>query len=83
MYYIFQLFPQVLLFDGEELRQFKEASAQKKPYNNNKVICRDMMMSWHGNAVSITGPLWGESTSHWWFPLTEGQYCRVPRFLNC
>ena len=21
--------------------------------------------------VCITGPLWGESTSHWWFPLTK------------
>ena len=25
-----------------------------------------MMMSWHGNAFCITGPLWGESNSHRW-----------------
>ena len=23
---------------------------------------------WHGNSFRITGPLWGESTSHWWIP---------------
>ena len=23
--------------------------------------------------LHITGPLWGESTSHWWIPLTKGQ----------
>ena len=27
--------------------------------------------SWHGNAFCITGPLWGESTSHWWIPLAR------------
>ena len=27
-----------------------------------------MMMSRHGNCFCITGPLWGESTCHWWFP---------------
>ena len=30
-----------------------------------KYICS--MTSWHGNAFHITGLLWGESTSHWWF----------------
>ena len=28
------------------------------------------MSPWHGNAFSITGPLWGESTSHWWIFLS-------------
>ena len=28
-----------------------------------------VMKSWHVNHFHITGPLWGESTSHWWFPL--------------
>ena len=23
----------------------------------------------------ITGPLWGQSTGHWWIPLTKGQWC--------
>ena len=32
-----------------------------------------MMMSWDGNLFCITGPLWGESTSHRWIPLTKGQ----------
>ena len=31
-----------------------------------------MMMSWHENTFHITGPLWGESTSQWWIPLTKG-----------
>ena len=29
-----------------------------------------MMMSCHGKASSITGPLCGESSGHWWIPLT-------------
>ena len=32
------------------------------------------IMSWLGSIFHITGPLWGESTSHWWFPNTKGQY---------
>ena len=32
---------------------------------------RDMMMSSNGNIFHVTGPLWGESTSHWWIPLTK------------
>ena len=32
-----------------------------------------MTASWHGKVFHITGPLWGESTSHWWIPLTKGQ----------
>ena len=30
-------------------------------------------MSWHGSTFIITGPLWGESTSYWWIPLTKGK----------
>ena len=33
-----------------------------------------MMMSWHGNASSITGPLRGESICHQRIPLTKGQW---------
>ena len=36
-----------------------------------------MKMSCHGDAVCITGPLWGESTGHQWIPLTKGQLCRT------
>ena len=32
-----------------------------------------MIMSWPGNAFPITGCLWGESTGHWWIPLTNDQ----------
>ena len=35
------------------------------------------MMSWHGSAFHITGPLWGKSTSHRWIPFTKGQWCRT------
>ena len=27
------------------------------------------MVTWHGNIFHITGPLWLESTDHWWIPL--------------
>ena len=27
-----------------------------------------MRVGWHGNAFSITGPLWGESNFAWWIP---------------
>ena len=37
-------------------------------------------MSWHGKAFCKTGPLWGESTSLWWSPLTRGQYFGVSIF---
>ena len=34
-----------------------------------------MKTSWLWSAFSITSPLWGESTSHWWIPLTKSQWC--------
>ena len=37
---------------------------------------RSMMASGHGNAVRITGPLWGETTDNRWIPLTEGPAMR-------
>ena len=30
-----------------------------------------MMTSSNGNIFRVTGPLWGESTGHWWIPLTK------------
>ena len=39
-----------------------------------------MMTSWHGNAVCITGPLWGESTCDRWILLAKGQWCRALMF---
>ena len=33
----------------------------------------DDVMTWK----HITGHLWGESTGHWWIPLTKGQKCRA------
>ena len=30
-----------------------------------------MMTSTNGNIFRVTGPLWGESTGHWWIPLTK------------
>ena len=30
-----------------------------------------MMMSSFGNVFHVSGPLWGESTVHWWIPLTK------------
>ena len=30
-----------------------------------------IMMSSNGNIFCVTGPLWGETTSDWWIPLTK------------
>ena len=38
-------------------------------------ITWDKMTSWDENTRYINGPLWGEPTSNWWFPLTKGQQC--------
>ena len=48
-------------------------------------VRRFMKISWHGNDVCITGPLWGESTNHWWIHLTQGpvmQSCDVSFIIN-
>ena len=42
------------------------------PYNFYTVSISCMMASWHGKALSIAGPLWGESTDDRWIPLTKG-----------
>ena len=36
-----------------------------------------------GNTFHITGSLWGEIISHWWIPLTKGQWWGVWGFLWC
>ena len=36
-------------------------------------ICPDPRFTWHENLLRITDPLIGETTDHWWIPLTEGQ----------
>ena len=35
------------------------------------------LMTKKSSKVHIIGPSWRESTSHWWIPLTKGQYCRT------
>ena len=35
------------------------------------------MMSWHGNTICITGPLWGESTDHWWILFWRASYVEL------
>ena len=32
-----------------------------------------LMAYWHGNALHISDPLWGESTNYRWIPLAKGQ----------
>ena len=45
-----------------------------------------MMTSSNGNIFRVTGPLWGESTGHWWIPLTKVSeadlWCFLDRRLN-
>ena len=43
-------------------------------------LCADIMMMWYENSFWITGPLWVESTSQRWIPLTKGLYCRAVIF---
>ena len=38
---------------------------------SNVELC--IKISWHGNISHITDPLCGESTSHWWILITNGQ----------
>ena len=35
----------------------------------------DMITSSNGKVFYTTGPLWGESTGHRWFPITKGSKC--------
>ena len=63
------------------LTQSAPTSPSKTPLwgRNMRGSCQDlksaqgMMTSSHGNAVYVTGSVWGESTSHKWIPLTKGQ----------
>ena len=40
-----------------------------------------IMTSSTGNIFHITGPLWGESTGHWWIPLTKASDMELWCFL--
>ena len=35
----------------------------------------------NGNIFHVTGPLWGESTGHWWIPLTKTSDAKLWCFL--
>ena len=39
------------------------------------------MASSNGNIFNATGLLWGESTSHWWIPLTKASDAELWCFL--
>ena len=41
-----------------------------------------LMTSWNRSAFRITGPLWRDSTGHWWFPFTKGQWDRPLMFCE-
>ena len=40
-----------------------------------------MMMLSNGNIFRVTDPLWGESTGHWWIPLTKASDTELWCFL--
>ena len=44
-----------------------------------KVTC--MMTYSNGDIFRVTGPLWGESTGHLWFPLTKAIDAELQSFL--
>ena len=52
--------------------------------NNNRVglkVYGHMMTSSNGDNFCVTGPLWGESTCHWWIPLTMASEAELCCFL--
>ena len=51
----------------------KEAADMILVDDNFTTIMWVLMMTWHGIAVCITGPLLGESSDHHWVLLTKGQ----------
>ena len=48
--------------------------------HSDGLVCLDIMASWYWNPFRITGPLWGESSSHWWIPLKIDQYAKLSLF---
>ena len=46
-----------------------------------KMMQKYMMMSSNENIFCITVPLWGESTNHWWIPLTKASDTELWLFL--
>ena len=41
------------------------------------------LLTWHGNALDVTGPLWGESLDHQRITLITGQNVELQCFLCC
>ena len=41
-----------------------------------------IMTSLNGNIFHIAGPLWGESTGHWWIPLTKASDMELGVFFD-
>ena len=41
--------------------------------NHQQFDCLFRLTANRTSKIRITGPLWEESTSHWWIPLTKGQ----------
>ena len=41
------------------------------------------MTSSNGDIFHVTGPLWGESTGHWWIPLTKANDVKLWFFFIC
>ena len=38
-------------------------------------VRRHIITPWHGNALRIIGPLWGESTCYWWQRACYAKFC--------
>ena len=52
------------------------------PVNSSRWLCV-MMTSWNGNIFHVTGPSWGETTSHQGIPLTKAGDAELWCFLWC
>ena len=44
---------------------------------NNSAVCQQLVQTGNKEIIHVlsSGPLWGESTKHWWIPHTKGQQC--------
>ena len=38
-------------------------------------VCSGLEQRNNMQKIRVIGPLWGESTSYWWIPITKGQLC--------
>ena len=67
-------------FESEYKYFFKENGLRNVLYLEQP--CLFTMTSSNGNIFRVTGLLWGESTGHWWIPITKASDAELWYFLQ-